>query len=344
MKKGTKIALLIAAVMIAVGATLCNIARGRGESLGALAANGGLSFSAGSFDMGDQRGYTVCLTGEESFDAAEVRELDIGWLSGSVRVETCEGKRILLREESPRELAEAQRLRWKLSDGRLSVLFCANRERSMPDKALTLLVPRDWIAGKIAVEATSADVELSGLSLRGALDVETTSGGISVLSCGAASLDLESSSGNILAEAAVADGELIAEATSGRAEIRGSACRELKLEATSGDVSAERTTVNDKAKAATSSGSVTLTGLPGGCRADVETTSGDVTLRFDGKPGEINVETSSGDVTLSVPRGTELDMDYDSASGQLSGELHFTPKGVKVRVETSSGDLLIEGN
>ena len=344
MKKGTKIALLIALIMIAVGATICNIARGRGESLGALVANGGLTVSSGAHSLGGQQGYTVCLSGEERFAAAEVRVLDLDWLSGSVRVEPYDGKEILLREESTRELTEGQRMRWKLSNGRLSVVFCANGEHSLPEKALTVLLPRDYAAGEIVTDATSASVSLSALRANGKIAVETTSGDILLESCAAREAKIDSSSGEVRVEASAMSGKIDIDTTSGAVTLLACACAELDVDTTSGALRAETTAVSGEINVETASGSVVLTGLPEGCRANVDTTSGDVALRYDEKPGEIEVETTSGDVTLSVPQGTELDMDFDSDSGDFSGELHFTPNGVKVRVETASGDLKIEGN
>ena len=77
MKTGTKIALLIGILFLALGATMCNIAYGRGErAFVRLRAEGGV-----------QAGYTLCLDGEESFSASGITRLSIEWTSGSVRIE-----------------------------------------------------------------------------------------------------------------------------------------------------------------------------------------------------------------------------------------------------------------
>lgn len=342
MKKSTKIALLVAAILIAVGATLCNIARGRGENLGALVSSGGLTVSSGKVDFGfDQSGYTVCTSGEESFKPSDVRTLDIGWLSGKVNVEPHSGAEILLREESRQTLEDSQRMRWKLSGGKLSVLFCASGASNVPDKSLTVLVPKDWIAEEFSMDATSAEITLRALSAAKTIAVDSTSGETCVEDCACAELDLETTSGDIKITGTSVSGTLDVEATSGALVCEGSAFGALEADSSSGSVRLEETAVSGMLDVNTTSGSVSASALPAGCRAKVETSSGDVMLAFRGAPEEVDVETTSGAVALSFPKGTTLDLDFDSSSGKLSGSMTTAPGGIPVRVDTTSGDLTI---
>ena len=74
----------------------------------------------------------------------------------------------------------------------------------------------------------------------------------------------------------------------------------------------------------------------------IGTTSGEVRLSLLDTRNEqkIAVETTSGDVYLDVPGAMELD--YDTASGDLSGKLEQGGSGCpKVEIDTTSGDLIL---
>lgn len=303
MKRGTKIALLTALILIAVGATLCSIARGRGENLEALIDEDALSLQLGQVNFGiGQAGYSVSSSGEESFAANEVTALELSWISGSVRVERYDGDTIVVMESCAQALREGQRMRWKLTDGRLSVIACANGERRLPNKSLQILVPRDWLGKDISADAASASVTLEGLSISGRMELNTASGKVQVEDC---------------------------------------VCGELKIDTASGEASVERTAVDGGFETNTVSGAVQLEGCSFR-ELEVKTTSGAVTLRFAEKPGAIQVDTVSGNVSLRVPKGTKLDVQYDSVSGRLSGNYLSAGDGVSVQVDTVSGGLTIE--
>ncbi len=343
MKKGTRTALIVACVMIIVGATLMNIARGRGEDLGSF-FNSGLSFSStgGTLGFGGQAGYTVCLSGEERFDPAEVRSLDLDWVSGAVLVEHWAGEEILMREETASTLSEGQRLRYKLSGGTLSVLFCADGQMRVPDKALIVLLPEGFSLKALDADAISAAVTLQGLSVEGELDADTTSGEVRVKNCACVSLDVDTTSGAVTVEETAVAGAIDADSSSGAITVSACACASLDADATSGRVSVEKTAIAGTVEADTTSGEVVLRDLSEGCRADVNTSSGKVELQFIGAPKTVEVETSSGDVRLSFPKGTVIDLDYDTASGRLSGSLNSAKGGLPVTVGTVSGDLTVD--
>lgn len=88
MKKSTLIILFAAAVMIVAGLIVCGIAVSQGVDIKQLVQGGdfslGISVADGQF--GGDSGYTVCRNGEESFRAADVSRLDIGWIAGNVEI------------------------------------------------------------------------------------------------------------------------------------------------------------------------------------------------------------------------------------------------------------------
>ena len=59
-----------------------------------------------------------------------------------------------------------------------------------------------------------------------------------------------------------------------------------------------------------------------------------------GSDQRIEIETTSGDVYLDVPGA--IDLDYDTASGDMHGRLEQGGSGCpKVEIETTSGDLIL---
>lgn len=68
MKTWKKILLLVGILLLALGVSVVKIARTRGENFIPTVSFG----TSGSFGY-DQKGYTVCTDGEESFAAKDVR-------------------------------------------------------------------------------------------------------------------------------------------------------------------------------------------------------------------------------------------------------------------------------
>lgn len=293
MKKGTKIALLIGILFLALGATMCNIAYGRGERISARLGKKGGSV---------QTGYTVCLDGEERFDADGVERLSIDWVSGSVRIESYDGEEILVREKAGETLSENDRLRWRLRSGELSILSCAESVgvlTRLPDKELTVLVPSGFSPREIDLDGASADFSVRALSVKGTLTADTASGDVRIGDLRCAALDVDTASGEIRLD-----------------EV---SCDDLALD--------------------TASGSITAEGLA--CRTvETDTASGDVSLAFLEAPRSVDADSMSGDVTLVFPKGTGLKLDFDTASGKLYGEVESG--ALSVSVDTASGDLTIE--
>ena len=210
-----------------------------------------ISIGVVSTGYGDMKDYTVCGTGEESFSPDEVTRLDIGWISGSVRLETG-GDRISLKESCAQTLKEDQKLCWKLENGTLSVRYCTASRTQTADKDLVILVPAGWTPKGVTVGVTSARLELRDLTVGGPLTVDATSGDVRCSDIRCDALD--------------------AGGTSGLLELKGCECGRLTLSTTSGDLYAEGFAC-DKLDAGATSGSVTL--LNGSCdRLEAATTSG----------------------------------------------------------------------
>ena len=103
MNKAVKHALLIALVLIIAGAMLISVELLRGTRIQDIWNNGSIRTNRISTGYGDLKGYTVCRTGEERFSPDEVRSIDLGWIEGTVKLQSGNADQITLKEscESP---------------------------------------------------------------------------------------------------------------------------------------------------------------------------------------------------------------------------------------------------
>ncbi|MBR0039981.1 MAG: DUF4097 family beta strand repeat protein [Oscillospiraceae bacterium] len=318
MKTGKKIALLVGILLLALGLTALQFAHHRGEiSYGNLPNM--TVFGSSSSSAYDQKGYTILTGGEKSFSAGDVKALDLDWVSGSVSVERWDGKDVVVREKAAVRLSEDQSLRWKLSGGTLSILPCANNLRDLPNKDLTVLVPQGLTLEGVNADSASASVLVAGIEISGKLSLDAASGSLRVEGCVCGGLDLDSASGGQTVLRTTVSGDVTANAASGSFTAELLDCGKLDVETASGAVRAEDLFCSS---------------------VDIDTASGAVSLGFDAAPGKVEIETASGAVTLAFPKGTGLDLDFDTASGKLRGEVVYG--GLPVDVDTTSGSLTIE--
>ena len=315
MKTATKIGLLIGILLLAFGLTVLQIAHHRGEDF-SVQLNGVTLSNARGYD---QKGYTVCRSGEESFSAKDVRSLKLDWLSGSATVVRYEGKEVLVSEKASVKLSEDECLRWKLSGGELSILPCANGVRNLPTKELTVLVPWSLTLEDLNVDVASASAFVDGIDTKDKLAIDAASGSLSVESCRCGELKLNSASGSQTVRLTEVRGDVDAEMASGSFTAASLSCGKFTIESGSGSLRAEELS----------------------CRsAKAHSASGSVKLGFAEAPEKVEVDTASGSVTLGFPKGTGLDVDYDTASGRLYGEVVYGD--LPVDVDTASGSLTIE--
>ena len=319
MKKSVKTALAVALVLLFAGLGLLAMsasAHGGPAGLWNKAALR-LNWSVGSAE--DIAGYTVCQDGEAHFSPDEVKHIDLGWVAGTVKLEPG-GDTIAVKERCSQPLKEDQKLCWKLENGTLSLRFCSALHTTTPGKNLVLTFPSGWIPEEVAVDVTSADVELRARQVGGGFTLSATSGELRAENCVCSSLDAGTTSGSI--------------------DLQRCEARTLTLGATSGGLRAQDCRC-DRLEAAATSGSIHVTS----CEAKeikLDTTSGDVRLSLlDTRSGqEIAVDTTSGDVYLDAPGA--IDLDYDTVSGDLRGRTESGGSGCpRVSVDTTSGDLIL---
>ena len=214
MSKTVKTVLLTALLLIVLGMALIAVSLLRGANIRELWNSGNFQVGQISTGYGDLKDYTICKSGEESFSPAEVKRIDLDWISGTVKLQPGSEDRITLKESCEKALKDEQKLCWKLDEGTLSIRFCKTLQTQMAGKELVLTVPADWTAESIGVHATSADLELRGLRVEGILSSTATSGGVTLDGCSCRTLAVSASSGEVLLNGCAFD-KLDAGASSG---------------------------------------------------------------------------------------------------------------------------------
>lgn len=293
--------------------------------------------------------------------SSPVNSLEVDWVFGSVKVAYYDGKEVRCTEQndSPTDIT---RMRYWLDGTTLKIRFSKSGQYEMrlKQKDLTILLPNRCkpnirintasanvsiegvSANDINVDASSGDVTLgdvNALSLKlcsisgeitlknvtaDGLEMETSSGDEKMSGCNFKITNLESISGEVLLSESGCS-SLNMETSSGNVETNNIQCETCKVESVSGDISMNGS-VKRGTELKTSSGNVFLCGLKSGS-CSVESVSGDVSLYGSEKNLEVSFKTVSGEFDSSIPFTKNGDV-YKMGNG-----------GVKIDVETASGDM-----
>ncbi len=154
----------------------------------------GLNFSPLTFQAdGD---YTE---GSGSVDAAEVRNLKIDWVAGSVTIRSGDVDKITFSDVS--ETGTAYEMGYSLKNGTLKIHYSSNRVyigigTSMPKKELTVTVPRGWPCEELSLDGASLEILIEDITLRtldidGAANELTFCGSLDELNCDGAACELD---------------------------------------------------------------------------------------------------------------------------------------------------------
>lgn len=140
------------------------------------------------------------VTGGGSVPADGIENIDIVWVSGSVRVERAETDAIEIGEKAGSSLGSDLQLRYRVKDGTLRIVFCRPglRVGSVPEKDLVVRVP-ETLADSIRslkLDTVSAGAAVTGLSGK-TLDVNTVSGSTEVREGAFRKIAGDSVSGNL---------------------------------------------------------------------------------------------------------------------------------------------------
>lgn len=220
----------------------------------------------------DSERYTA---GGAEVETAALDELSIGWMAGTVTVETWNGNTISITETGAE--TEAEQVHWLLEDGSLDIEYCAaGTHKTLPRKELTVRIPQS-LAGqlrRLGINGVSQDAVVTDMTAE----------------------------------------QVWFYSTSGTLNFSGGA-EKLRLETTSGNMNVQLSKAPDHIEFDSVSGNLELTFPEGrGFEVDWDTVSGDFDCEFPGRKdddewvfnpeenyalwGEFDLDTVSGDVTI----------------------------------------------
>lgn len=315
MKGIVKIALIISAVLVAVGILLAVVSGFMGGHFsdlwsGRMQMPAFFRFGIRPATPGNE--YSKSNTYTVSADGIDAIQID--WISGEVIVTIGETDQIVF-SESGAGLAEETALRYAVQGSTLGIHYCDNQNFvniNLPSKQLTVILPATLAVNlrEISVGTVSADVTIDDPAFcMDKLDFETVSGNLNAVIDSVGEVELESVSGDLTITSGI---------------------NKFKAESDSGDISV--------------SGAVN--------EFEAESVSGNLLLDCrNGVPNELDVDTTSGNVTLHLPQDADLTLEYDTVSGDfdsnramnIHGETYTFGNGRgDWNVETVSGDLIVK--
>lgn len=299
------------------------------------------------YDNADE--YTM---GGAQLAADQIKSLDIGWLSGEVKVEYHSENTISFSETANKALDEDTTMYYLVDGDTLRVKFAKSGKHNFLNlsKTLTVYLPEGMELEVLSADSVSADVGVSGIVVQRA-GIDTTSGDIRLDDMTVSdSAKLNTVSGEMTGELAGSLSEFSVQTVSGDMEFTLAAARKIDVDSTSGAISLTVEETPDSLVADTVSGDVSLD-LPGAGSIDLNSTSGEIKLTAGTAPNALSVDTVSGDVVLCLPENADFTVAWDSVSGSVDSELTMKKDGddyifgagtKKYEVGTTSGDLRIE--
>ncbi len=263
-----------------------------------------LPFSIGGTSMisyKDEERYTA---GGSTVSAGDIHSMDINWTSGSVTVKAGSGKDIRFYEQEDNSLSENEKLRWLVSDGKLTIQFCksglkgANFFKNITGKNLVVEVPSGTSLDDFSLDCVSASADVSGFDSDN-FDLDSVSGGVMISGVNCSNVNIDS--------------------VSGRLELTDFSADSLEMDTTSGKVS--------------------VSGVFSS--VDIDTVSGSIAATLSKCPDSFDADTISGSVTLTVPANSGFTADLSTVSGSKKCEIPAAINGNTYVCGSGSSDINI---
>lgn len=258
----------------------------------------------------------MAYSAASSFTVDSIKELDIDWIRGNIKVLLHEGELFEISESAQEDSDEALMLHYRLDGSKLVIKYAEDGVRIPSDlsKDITILIPSDAAPLlSFSSETVSSSVEMQGVRIN---DVEgdSVSGSFTFTDCTVNAYDLSSTSGSVYINGIFEDVEC--ETVSGNIKLLNQAAESLKIGIVCESVSGGISIASDKF----ADGNITLDTVSGDCTVECSEFLNGFTARFD---------TVSGDISCEYPTN-------DSDKKHLNGDGKF-----KIAVNTVSGDLKI---
>ncbi len=135
-------------------------------------------------------------------DASHIRELEIEWAAGSITI-VPNGDLSDIRISETELSDEKYKMVCNQSGDSLTIQFCKESFRFPSfgistdiSKDLLIQVPSDWVCDSLEIDAASADLKITGLTIR-ELDFDGASGVCELSDCIVGTMDIDAASGNV---------------------------------------------------------------------------------------------------------------------------------------------------
>lgn len=251
----------------------------------------------GTIDYKDADKYTI----GNAIIKEEVKEVNIDWISGSIKVEQTSNEILEVKEECSEDLKDDYRVRWYLDGTTLYIKFSAPKIilDIHSKKELSVRLPASVNLDKVNINTTSATTNIADLKAS-EVSLVSVSGDISVQSI-TEKMDVTTTSGALTIYTKNTK-DLSIGTTSGEVMLYGDVSDTMKVNSVSGQLNADLDVTPNQ--------------------LDVETVSGEVTLLLPKDPSfKATITTVSGDTHMSMPIVQDKNV-YTSKDGKAQFEIN----------------------
>lgn len=179
---------------------------------------------------------TVASVGSVSAD--EILDIQVEWAAGTITVEPGDVTEITFSETAG--LTEDNRLIWSQKGDKLVIQYMKKYSLELFSngttiaKDLTITVPRDWICRELEIDAASAQVNVSSMTIN-EVDFDGASGVCTFTDCHVTKMDIDTASGDIRYSGTL--GELDCDAASASCTLQLTNCpKRIDADMMSGDL------------------------------------------------------------------------------------------------------------
>ena len=122
----------------------------------------------GDVTLGDSKDANHYTMGGASFANADVTELTIDWVSGTVTIEAYDGSEVVISETSEDALTDSTTMHYFLeSDGTLNIKFgipgMKSQGENLPDKNLLVRVPRTLRLDEVEMNGLGQSIQMDSM-------------------------------------------------------------------------------------------------------------------------------------------------------------------------------------
>lgn len=319
------LAVLIAGVIVAVGRP--NIGFCINNTSSEISYSDGEMFTPGDIEISEP-----------------VKNLDIGWISGTINIAYHNNPTVVVSESSEKEMDEKNRMHWWLDGETLRVRYAESgiRMPSKQKKELTITLPEGGSLDSALFETTSGSVDIPFLRADN-LTAKVKSGDINA-SVAANQITVHSISGDVHLQLSEKPDDISIKSVSGDVHIEGEDAETIRISSASGDI---YTAMNNIAELNTEAASGDIQAiLERSDRTNIKTASGDVEVKIADFE-TLKVKVTSGNVHLFLPAECRFSTSLKTVLGSITNEIPQSDSSgdnvstSQVNIETVLGTITI---